>query len=193
MPARNTYVVLFLLLSACVSKEELLQTKPNEVTVVMNLQVQMDGNEEGGMTSSCGAQLDDVNNKISIGRKDRDTYYYVYKVPAGKVTMSAIGCMANKIFYNKTRRYDLKDMYFIAQPGSINYVGDLRVEWSSERFKVGDLLLSGAGSITNDEGTLHMVLQNRMDEAKSYMQGEYNTGDKPFTYTPFIDHPLLTK
>jgi len=193
MPYTRILLALsFLSLAACApSKESLLNVKANEVTSIVRLNVNMDGTDEGFLQNACWGMFKDANGKMVNVLKDRDTGYYVMKTPAGRVELMMIRCMAYKVLYNKTRRFDLANLYFTAEPGYINYAGDLRADWTSDRVNVGDFLFGG--DMTSDNGAMQIISQNHMDAAQNFMVREFKSGSRPFKQVNFVDHPLLTK
>ncbi len=184
--------LLIALTSCAPSKEELSNLKSGEVISVMNLRVKMDNNEETSFKNQCGVMAVDEAGKEFQARKDRDTGYYVMKTAPGKIMLTKIGCRSNRVFYNKHRVMDLKDIYFITTLGYINYVGDINVEWDSDRLNAGDIIL-GMGGLIPDEGTIHIGLQDRLDAAKQYMAQEYPTINQPFKRSLLADNPIITR
>jgi hypothetical protein len=167
--------------------------KDNEATSIVKLDVTMDGNRDGeGYGNYCFGQFKDEAGKFIPAKKDKNTYYAVLKSPAGKVYLDNIFCNGYKVFYNKARTYNLKDFYFVAEAGKINYAGDLKGIWESDRLNAGDLFFS-AGGLVSDDGTMELRLIDRYDEAKEYVKNNYPVEDPEFKRSLFKKHPLLTK
>jgi hypothetical protein len=174
-----------LFLSACAaSKEDILAVKPQEAIVLMNLRIRMDNNEETSFKNQCGILLKDVDGKEYIPHKNKDSSYYTAKTPAGKIYLSQIGCISNRVLFNKHRIAPLKDIYFVAQPGVVNYIGDFSIEWDSDRLNAGDFIL-GMGGLAADEGKIVIGLQTRPENARQYMKIEY-----PSLYLQMLNVPV---
>ena len=181
-------------LNACVSTKELANLKPNEATSIANIRITMDGNKDGdAFGDNCFGHFLDKDGKYILSKKDNDTGYYIFKSAAGPVQLQTIECISNKIIYNKVRRKTFQDLYFNAQAGKFNYAGHLFGNWESDRLKIGDLLLTGAGGITEDEGTFELRLLDRYEDAKTYLRQELELTDPSFNKSLFKDHEQLTK
>lgn len=191
---RPIVIALTLLLGACaMTKEEVLAVKPDEAISVLNLRIRMDNNEETSFKNQCGVALKDESGKEYMSvRKDKDTSYYVMKTAPGKIYIDRIGCLSNRVLFNKHRIAQLKDVYFIAEAGAVNYVGDMRIEWDSDRVNPGDFIL-GMGGLVPDEGTKIISLHDRYQAAKDYMDGEYPDLRRPVKRALVADNPAIIR
>jgi hypothetical protein len=185
-----------MLTSCAPSAKSFFPIENGEAVSVIKSVVTMDGNREGNFSMNCSTGFTDAEGKVIPAVKDRDSSYYIMKTKAGLVNVSGVSCLGYKVFYNKLRTYKFKDVTFEAKAGTINYVGDLNVDWETSSFNVGDIIGAGGFEIgSGNEGTLKMqVSSENLAAAQKFMQEQQLPVEgTPFRVAPLSGHELLTK
>jgi len=89
---------------------------------------------------------------------------------------NAIECNSYRVFYIKSRFKRIKNKIASLSKqnnNTINYVGDIEVEWNSQIFKITDLFYLGH-LLINDKGTLSIRKKENYSAFVEFMKNEYD-------------------
>lgn len=186
-----------LFISGCMmSKKEAFKMKDDEAVSIIGIKGDFDGETIGKWGEICDFGFKDEQEKMILNyRRDKDNGYIIIKDKAEKINLTAIGCHSYRVFYNKIRRKEFSNLYFTPKKGYVNYLGTVKFQWLPESFKGGDLLLSGSGYLTEDDGKLVMNLANEIKNTKDYIKKEYpeDFDNLKIRKTNFNDNDYFTK
>lgn len=89
---------------------------------------------------------------------------------------NAIECNSYRVFYIKSRFKRIKNKIASLSKqnnNTINYVGDIEVEWNSQIFKITDFFILGH-LLINDKGTLSIRKKENYSAFVEFMKNEYD-------------------
>lgn len=196
------YRYLFLLglffAAGCAGTKEVVLAYPDqdETIILYKANTTMNGIAMDDSSDFCHLGFYDAEGKRlkkneSIWGTEYDLPYNYFKTKPGKIPLKDIIC-THKGFTDRIRKYDFEDLYFYAKPNTVNYLGDLEIEWSSEKSKFLDALL--LGGLTPDKGIIGIKVQNNLKAAKDYYLGSNPDWDsRNFTKVNFASHPLVVQ
>ena len=146
--------VLTLTLSACaMSSKNVAATPATSALSFAQMDITINGEDTTGFRKQCILDMESENTseKLAVRTFDDDRLMVIRSAP-GKVLITGINCMENKVFYNRFRRHKLNTpLEFNATASNINYIGKLHINYIPSSFEVGDLLLTGVGGSTDED------------------------------------------
>jgi hypothetical protein len=174
----------------------LFPLKQDEAVSLVKSNITMDGKPDGQFSTNCFLGFTSPDNKNLTSVKDRETGYYLVKSQGGLVQVSGISCLGYKVFYNKLRTYEFKDLGFEAQAGAINDAGTLSIDWETSAFNFGDMIGAGGFQMGGaNQGVIQLKQTAGEDLAvKNYLaQQKLPTTGLTIKPVRWNSHKLLTQ
>lgn len=105
---------------------------------------------------------------------DKKTNYVILQSNIGKVYLESIKCYGHKIplIYGAQRKKFIDDFGFVAFKDSLNYVGDLTINFKSSPFKITDLL-NLSGSINDKKGEISINVADKILNCLDYIDKNF--------------------
>lgn len=106
---------------------------------------------------------------------DKKNNYIILQSNVGKVYLESIKCYGHKIplIYGAQRKKFIDDYGFVAYKDSLNYIGDVTINFKSSLFKITDLL-NLSGFINDKKGEILVNVDDKILNCLDYIDKNFN-------------------
>lgn len=171
-------ILLALTLSGCVTssidKINVSKMEEGNTVAVLNAKVFYKNNKKTEFDMCTMSFLDKEGKQVAVDT--RGDYAFLY-TKSDQLTLDKLECISLRVIYNQARRHEMNEkITFFLDKGKINYLGDVKIEWTPEMLDASDLFpfgMFGALLITQDRGSFKSSIEDGYENYRGFMKKKY--------------------